>query len=70
MTAEQLALDLPDTTPGTTRCGYCTCRLTRQPAGNWACDHCRPHLAQIGTEGAWIAFHYRARTARYRKDCK
>ncbi|MEV4197036.1 hypothetical protein [Micromonospora globbae] len=59
MTGQQLTLNLPDTTPGTTRCGYCACRLTRQPAGDWACNHCRPHLARIAN-----------RTANYRRNCR
>lgn len=71
MTAEQLTLDLFSPSPvAVAQCGYCDCRLTRQPAGDWACSHCVPHLAQIGTEGAWIAFHRRARTATYRKGCQ
>ena len=29
------------------RCGYCERPLTLQPAGDWACAHCKPLLAKV-----------------------
>lgn len=31
------------------RCGYCERPLTLQPAGDWACAHCKPLLAKVAT---------------------
>lgn len=56
--------------PADTRCGYCDCHLTLQRAGDWACSHCRPHLAEIADAFGWELFARGARTARYRKDCR
>ncbi len=56
MNATQLSL--LETEPRTL-CGYCLRPLVLQPAGDWACDHCRSALAQIRTVEEFAAFQRR-----------
>lgn len=59
--ANQPCLPIVAAFPG---CGYCDRPLTMQPAGDWACEHCKPLLAAVRTDSDWIFMHRRARRNR------